>query len=322
MAARAELIHVSARIEEEQIPGKITYLFPGQGVQKVGMGKTLYENYEIARGIFDQLKPELLDILLGDSSEDESVDVFDDTAVAQPVIVAVSLAIYFEFLKKNPSWRPLAFLGHSTGQISALAASGVIDKKTALNMATERGRLMQEIGQKEENKGGMLALKATLEKAELLCAKTSEALGEGIWVANDNTVDQVVLSGRENHIIYAATHAEEAGIKKKKRIPVSIAGHCPLMQEAQDRFTIYLADIEFARPASPIILNTKVMATSDTDEIKKDLVEGITHGVKFREALEEAQRIGVTSFAEIGEGPLSDFVRRAIPDLKRIQIVP
>ena len=286
------------------------------------MGKTLYDNSEIARGIFDQLNPELLGIMLDDSSEDDSADVFDDTAIAQPAIVAVSLATYFEFRKVNPLWQPLAFLPHSTGQISALAASGIVDTKTALLMATERGRLMQEVGQKEENKGGMLALLgATLEQAVALCANASREFGkEGIWIANDNTIGQIVLSGRENHIVYVHDHAKKAGIKKAIRLHVSIPSHCPLMKEAQDKFAEYLADIKFERPTSPIILNTKVLATSDPDEIKADLVEGITHGVKFKEGLEEAQRIGATSFVEIGNGPLSDFAKRVMPNSKQIQI--
>ncbi len=324
MGVRAELINVSGKIEEEKVPGKFIYLFPGQGVQKVGMGKTLYDSSEIARRIFDQLKSKLLDIMLDGSFKDEPVNVFDDTAIAQPAIVAVSLATYFEFLKTNPSFRrrPIAFLGHSTGQMSALAAAGVVDRETALHMAAERGRLMKEIGERRENKGGMLVLfGATLEKAKLLCAKTSEAFGEeGIWVANDNTLDQIVLSGRESHIVYVQDQAKKAGIKKAVRLRVSIAAHCPLMKEAQDIFAQYLDPIKFERPTSPIILNTRAKTTSDPDEIRADLVNGLTHGVRFREALQEAQRIGVTSFVEIGKGPLSSFAQRVIPDSKQFQI--
>lgn len=324
MKESAERIHVSARVEEEQIPGKFIYLFPGQGVQRVGMGKTLYDSSEIARGIFDQLEPGLLEIMLDDSFEG-SADAFDDTAIAQPAIVAVSLATYFVFLEKNPSFKerlPLAFLGHSTGQMSVLRAAGVVDTKTALHMAVKRGKLMQEIGQKEENKGGMVALLGgTLEQAVALCANASQEFGkEGMWIANDNTIGQTVLSGRENYIVYAMAQAREVGIKKAVRLPVSIAAHCPLMQEAQDLFAEYLDHIKFEEPTSPIILNTSAAATLDPDEIKADLISGLTCGVKFREALQEAQRIGVTNFVEIGEGPLSDFAKRAMPDLKRVQI--
>ena len=325
MRERAERIHVSANIEAERVPGQIIYLFPGQGVQKVGMGKTLYENSEIARKILDQLKPELLDVMINGPCGDQPINLLDDTANAQPAIVAVSLATYFAFLKKNPSFgeiRPLAFLGHSTGQMSAMGAAGVIDVETALHMAAERGKLMKEVGERKEKKGGMLGLLgATLEKAESLCAETCEALGEeGVWVANDNTVDQIVLSGRESHIVYAEAHTEEAGIKKAKSLRVSIATHCPLMKEAQDMFAQYLAHIKFGRPTSPIILNTTGKLTSDPDKIRADLVEGFTKGVRFREGLEEAKKIGATSFVEIGKGPLSDFVDRAIPDSKQFQI--
>lgn len=325
MAARAEMIPVSAKIEKEQIPGKFIYLFPGQGVQRVGMGKTLYESSKIARGILDQLNPELLNIMLGDSFKDEPADVFDDTAIAQPAIVAVSLATYFAFLDANPSFKekqPVAFLGHSTGQMSAMGAAGVIDTETALHIAAERGRLMKEAGEKEENKGSMLALLgATLEKAELLCTNTLEALEEeGIWVANDNTVGQIVLSGRESHITYAMGHAEETGIRKAIRLPVYIAAHCPLMKEAQDKFAKYLANIKFEIPAFPIILNTRAVATFDPDEIREDLISGLTRGVRFREALQEAQRKGVTSFVEIGEGPLLGFAQKAIQDSMQFQV--
>ena len=180
-------------------------------------------------------------------------------------------------------------------------------------MAVERGRLMQEIGQKKENKGGMVALLGgTLEQAESLCASASETLGEGIWVSNDNTVDQIVLSGRESHVAFAAAHAKEVGIKKAVRLPVSIAAHCPLMQEAQDLFAQYLKNIKFEKPTSPIILNTSAAATLDPEEIREDLIRGLTTGVKFREALQEAQIIGVKSFVEIGKGPLSGFAEKAI----------
>jgi len=103
MRERAERIHVSANIEAERVPGQIIYLFPGQGVQKVGMGKTLYENSEIARKILDQLKPELLDVMINGPCGDQPINLLDDTANAQPAIVAVSLATYFAFLKKL--WR-------------------------------------------------------------------------------------------------------------------------------------------------------------------------------------------------------------------------
>lgn len=92
------------------------------------------------------------------------------------------------------------------------------------------------------------------------------------------------------------------------------------MKEAQDKFAQYLTHIKFERPTSPIILNTRAVATSDPDEIRADLVSGLTHGVRFRESLLGAQRIGVTSFVEIGEGPLSSFAQRVVPDSKRIQI--
>ena len=328
MAVKVELISVSAKIEEEQAPGKIIYLFPGQGVQKVGMGKTLYESSEIARGILDQLKtvkPELLEFMLNGPRLDQPINLLDDTANAQPAIVAVSLAAYFAFFEANPSFKerqPLAFLGHSTGQMSAIGAAGVVDIEIALPMAAKRGSLMKEVGQKKENKGGMLALLgATLEKAKSLCTNTSKALGEEcIWVANDNTVDQVVLSGRESHIVYAKAHAEEAGIKKAKILPVYIAAHCPLMKEAQDKFAQYLDPIKFKRPAFPIILNTTAAVTLDPEEIREDLINGLTTGVRFREALQEVQRNGVTSFVEIGKGPLSDFAQKVILDSRQFQI--
>ena len=205
MAVKAELIPVSAKIEAE-VPSNIVFLFPGQGVQKVGMGKALYENSKIARRILNQLehvKPGLLDIML-DEPREESINVLDDTAYAQPAIVAVSLATYFAFFETNPSFmekRPFAFLGHSTSQVSAMGAARVVDIEIALRIAAERGRLMKEVGERKKNKGGMLALLgATLEQAELLClrANASEVLGgeEGIWIANDNTIGQIVLSGR------------------------------------------------------------------------------------------------------------------------------
>ncbi len=328
MAVRAELIGVSAPIEEERVPGQTIYLFPGQGVQKIGMGKTLYKNSEIAREILDQLKlvkPELLETMFNGPHGDQPINVLDDTANAQPAIVAVSIAAYFTLPEANPSFkegRPFGYLGHSTGQISAIGSAGVVGIKTALHMAAERGRLMKEVGERIDNKGGMLVLfEATLEKAELLCANTSEALREkGIWVANYNADDQIVLSGREHHIVYAATQAKEAGIMKAKRLPVSIPAHSPLMKEAQDRFEQYLDRIKFERPTSPIFLNTTAKATSDPEEIKADLISGLTRGVRFRESLQEAQRMGVTSFVEIGKGPLSDFAQKVIPDSKRIQI--
>jgi len=325
MAARAELINLTANIEAEKIPGQIIYLFPGQGVEKAGMGKTLYENSEIARGILGQLKPELLDIMINGQCVDHPINALNDTANAQPAITAVSLATYFAFLEANPSFkerRPLAFLPHSTGQMSAMGAAGVVDIKTALHIAAERGKLMKEAGERRENKGGMLGLLgATLEKAELLCANTSEALGEeGIWVANDNTADQIILSGREKHIVYATAHAKEAGIKKAIRLGVPIAGHCSLMKEAQDMFVQYVAHIKFERPTSPIILNTRAAATSDPDEIRADLINGLTRGVRFREALQEAQISGVKSFVEIGEGPLSGFAQKVIQDSMQFQI--
>ncbi|MBI3984931.1 MAG: ACP S-malonyltransferase [Candidatus Levybacteria bacterium] len=322
--ARAELFDVSTPIETEKVPGKIVYLLPGQGGQKIGMGNALYNNSEAARRVFDYLeliKPGLLTLM-----SDGTKEKLDDTANAQPAIVGVSLATYFAFLEVNPllhqTKQPLAFLGHSAGQVSAMAAAGVVDLETALRIAVERGRLMKEVGEKDENRGGMLALLgATPKLARLLCSTTSKRLGqEGIWIANDNTDGQLVLSGKEEHIANAMAHAQELGIKKTIQLAVSIAAHCPLMKEMQLRFTDYLSRIPFRKPSFPIICNTTAEATLDPDAMKADLINASTSGVRFREALETARRIGATSFVEIGEGPLSGFAQRAMQDSRQFQI--
>lgn len=285
-------------------------IFPGQGSQAVGMGKSLAEAFPAARAVFDEVDAALsqkLSALMWDGPSEE----LTLTANAQPALMAVSLAVV-RVLEAEAGFslaRDAAFVaGHSLGEYSALAAAGTFSISDAARLLRIRGDAMQKAV--PAGAGAMAALLGVeLDKARELAAEAAQ--GEVCEAANDNGGGQVVLSGARAAIDRAIALAPERGIKRALPLPVSAPFHCALMQPAADAMREALAKIVLQVPVVPVMANVGAAPLSDPDAIRASLVAQVTGTVRWRECVQALADAGVDRFIEVGSGKvLAGLVKR------------
>ena len=299
---------------------QLAYVFPGQGSQAVGMGRTLADGSPAAAAVFAAA-----DAALGSGVSDVAwngpAEQLDLTENAQPAILATSFAI-LESLHER--WaaeglsapRPAFSAGHSMGQYSALVAAGAITLEDGVRLVRERGRLMQASG---EGRDGAMAALIGLDDARLpeLVAGASQ---HGIFVvANRNAPGQVVVSGERPAIEAGAELARSLGAKRAIVLPVSVAAHSPLMAEAAEGMRAALAGIAFADPSVPLLANADARPIETAEACRAELVEHLTAGVDWIRAVEHMTAAGVTTFVEVGPGRvLTGLIKRIAPDAEAI----
>lgn len=286
------------------------FLFPGQGSQKIGMGKELSDASAVARSIFQEVDEALGQNLYRLMSEGNEAEL-TLTENAQPAIMANAIATLRVLEQEggvNLTDKCQFVAGHSLGEYSALCAAGTFDLSTTAKLLKLRGQAMQAavpVGQ-----GAMAALLgADIEKAEALAAAASE--GDICTVANDNDPSQVVISGHKDAIDRAIAMVKDHGIKRGISLPVSAPFHCPLMQDAADAMQLALAEADMNNPAVPLFANVSASQLSDADEIRASLVEQVTGRVRWRESAVAMAEAGVTHFVEFGGKVLSPMVKKS-----------
>ncbi|MGO4740060.1 ACP S-malonyltransferase [Bosea sp. 2KB_26] len=286
------------------------FIFPGQGSQAVGMGKTLADAFPVARAVFaevdDALSQKLSAIMWDGPAEELTL-----TANAQPALMAVSLAVIrvLEAEAGLSLQRDAAFVaGHSLGEYSALAAAGSFSVADAARLLRIRGDAMQKAVPAGE--GAMAALLGVeLEKAREIARDAAQ--GEVCEAANDNGGGQVVLSGSKGAIERAIALSGERGVKRALPLPVSAPFHCALMQPAADAMREALARVALAAPVVPVMANVGAAPLSDPDAIRASLVAQVTGTVRWRECVQAMADAGVTRFVEAGSGKvLAGLVKR------------
>ena len=285
------------------------FVFPGQGSQKVGMGKELAEASPAAREVFEEVNEALLQNLsrlMAEGPEDE----LTLTQNAQPAIMANSIAVQRvlerEFGVKLAE-TAACVAGHSLGEYSALCAVGAFDLATTARLLKLRGRSMQAAVPVGE--GAMAALLgADIDSAKALAEAAAQ--GQVCEVANDNDPTQVVISGHRAAIERAVELVKEHGIKRGVLLPVSAPFHCSLMQPAADR----MADALSHTPPSPMLLpvyaNVTAAKVEDAEEERALLVEQVTGRVRWRESVLAMRSDGVESFVELGGKVLGPMIGR------------
>jgi [acyl-carrier-protein] S-malonyltransferase len=280
-------------------PQTTAFVFPGQGSQKVGMGKELAAAHPEARRVFEEAE-ETLGVPLSKIAWEGPEAELNDTINTQPALLVHSVAALRVFEKMHPVFKPAHVAGHSLGELSAAVAAGALAYPSALRLVRRRGELMKEAGIKSP--GGMAAiLGLDIAALEKVCAEASTG-GEVVQVANDNCPGQVVISGHSGAVTRAMEGAKAAGAKRALPLAVSIAAHSPLMESAQEAFydAVVLAPIKDSE--IPLIGNVDAMPLKNAVDIGADFQAQLTSRVRWTETIQAMRKAGVTTFVELGTG--------------------
>lgn len=282
-------------------------LFAGQGAQKVGMGKSLYENSAAARALYDEANRVLGWELTKMSFEGPDAEL-TQTKVCQPALFVHGMALHAA-LKEQGKLPEISYaLGLSLGEVTALTAAGVFDFATGLKVVAERGRLMQVAC--EQTVGGMAAIVG--EERSTVAALCQEF---DVEAANFNAPGQIIISGEKTKIEAAVTAAKARGIKKAMLLNVAGAYHSRLMVPARDAFAKFLETVPFAAPKFTVFTNTTGQAVSSPGDIRAALVKQVVSSVLWEDCMRSAAAAGATEFLELGMGGvLAGLARRTNKD--------
>ena len=297
---------------------KTALIFPGQGSQYVKMGYDFYSKYDVSRDIFERLNESTnrnLSKLIFSGEEEELLQ----TQNSQPAIMATSICIFealkYENLLDIRSYNCVA--GHSLGEYSALVVNQGLRFEDSVKLLKFRSKAMQE--SMPLGTGGMIALIGCTEEDIANVILKAEKYGK-MYIANDNSKGQIVLSGEVSAVDYISSNAREMGIKKAIKLPVSAPFHCELINSASMAMKDEIANYVFKPFTVPLYSNVTSKVCSEK-EIASLLIEQIISKVRWREIVENMIKDGVQNFIEIGPGNvLTNLVKRASRDLVAISI--
>jgi [acyl-carrier-protein] S-malonyltransferase len=283
----------------------IAFVFPGQGSQKVGMGRALAESFPECRAVFDEA-----DAALGESLSGLCFDGPDDRLVltenTQPAILTVSIAA--ARLLESRGIRPSITAGHSLGEYSAHVAAGTVSFADAVRIVRRRGRYMQEAV--PVGRGAMAAiLGLDGDKVAQACDEAAE--GDVVAPANLNAPGQVVIAGSTEAVTRAGERAKALGARRVIMLPVSAPFHCALMKPAEDRLAPELRALPSSTPRVPVIANVDAEPKTDAPSSIEALVRQVSSPVRWEDVVRRLASSGIRAYVEVGPGTvLSGLVRK------------
>ena len=273
------------------------FLFPGQGSQKVGMGKDLIEASASAKRRYEEAN-DIMGIDLAKLSFEGPEEILRRTEVTQPALFVASVALAELIMAKGLT--PSFSAGHSLGEYSALTTAGVFTFTQALALVKLRGDAMSRAGQ--EFSGTMAAvIGLDADAVKCICDKASEGVEVAV-PANFNSPGQIVISGNVDAVKNAMKLAEESGAIKAIELNVSGAFHSPLMDTAKMSMKKALDEISLSRARFPVVMNISAEAVSEPNEIKENLIRQLDNPVRWIETVETLRDLGATDFVEVGPG--------------------
>jgi [acyl-carrier-protein] S-malonyltransferase len=284
----------------------IAVIFPGQGTQTVGMGAS-WRDHPSWR-VVDRAETALgepLSSLVVDAPAEQLARTRD----AQLAVLLTSLVVWDAVQERVES--PIAFAGHSLGQVTALIAAGALPLEEGVRFAARRAELTQAAA--DTHPGRMAALLgASLEQAEDAC----RAAPDGCWIANDNAPGQVVIAGTPDGVETGSARAKELGVKRATALNVGGAFHTPLMRTAADALAAELTNVPLSAPIAPVVSNGDAQAYTDADGWRSRLAVHVTDPVRWRTSMETLAAAGAARCLEVGHGSmLAALAKRIVPDV-------
>ena len=268
------------------------YVFPGQGAQFVGMGKDLYENFPVAKELFEKAN-EILGFRITDLMFDGTEEDLKQTKVTQPAIFLHSVIL----AKTIENFKPEMVAGHSLGEFSALVANGALSFEDGLKLVYQRAMAMQKACEIEPS-----TMAAIIGIDDNIVEEICAGIDEVVVPANYNCPGQLVISGSMKGIEIACQKLTEAGAKRALPLKVGGAFHSPLMEPARVELAEAINNTNFNTPVCPVYQNVDAKPYTDPAQIKENLIKQLTSPVKWTQIMQNMIADGMSSYTEVGPG--------------------
>ncbi len=259
---------------------KCAFLFPGQGSQAVGMGEDFYNSSELAKSILDDASAksgiDFKELLFSEN------DNLAKTEFTQPAILLVSMIAY-KLFESEMAIKPAYALGHSLGELSALASVGALDVSDAVTLVNKRGKLMADAC-KDAEVGMLVSLGLSDEDVEAVCASERDA-GKQVWAVNYNSDGQIVIAGIKADLVELEPKLKEAGARRAMLLNMSVASHCPLLSSAVEPFKAELEKVIKDEFIAPVVSNVTAKGYSSKEETLDLLPKQLTMPVLYKQSI-------------------------------------